>query len=188
MQSSDADFLKLFMSGMRHLAPPFAIFAAGSIAGALAVFAGLLVRRPLWSGAGLAAIALAGSTLFTGTLRPELASARSMKTFAEQVHRRIGDAPLYVPWGHDYELSFYYGCGIQGLDETAPSTFAADRSIFVVARPHELARIAPAVRSRLKLVMQANLIGGGGPPALYELPPAPASAPGVLNSGAAAAK
>jgi 4-amino-4-deoxy-L-arabinose transferase-like glycosyltransferase len=188
MQSSDADFLKLFLSGMRHLAPPFAIFAAGSIAGALAVFAGLLVRRPLWSGAGLAAIALAGSTLFAGTLRPELASARSMKAFAEEVHRRIGDAPLYVPWGHDYELSFYYGRGIQGLDEAAPSAFAADRSIFIVARPHELSRIAPARRSRLKLVMQSDLIGGGGPPALYELPPAPLSAPAALNAGAAATK
>ena len=57
---------------MRRLAPPFAIFAAGSIAGALIVFAGLFVRRPLWSGAGLAAIALFGSTLFAGTLKPEL--------------------------------------------------------------------------------------------------------------------
>jgi 4-amino-4-deoxy-L-arabinose transferase-like glycosyltransferase len=115
MQSSDSDFLRLFLVGMRRLPFSFAIFAAGSIAGALAVFAGLLPRRPLWSGAGLAAIALAGSTLFAGTLKPELAGARSMKTFAEEVHRRIGDAPLYVPWGHDYELSFYYGRGIQGL-------------------------------------------------------------------------
>jgi len=172
MQSSDSDFLRLFLVGMRRLPFSFAIFAAGSIAGALAVFAGLLARRPLWSGAGLAAIALAGSMLFAGTLKPELAGARSMKTFAEEVHRRIGDAPLYVPWGHDYELSFYYGRGIQGLDETAPSAFAADRSIFIVARPRELSRIAPALRDRLKPVMLSGLIGGGGPPVLYELPPA----------------
>ena len=111
---------------MRHLAPPFAIFAVGSIVGALIVFAGLFVRRPLWSGAGLAAIALFGSTLFAGTLKPESARARSMKTFAEQVHRRIGDAPLYIPWGHDYELSFYYGRGIWGLDHAAPPVLASD--------------------------------------------------------------
>ncbi|HVA41786.1 MAG TPA: glycosyltransferase family 39 protein [Candidatus Binataceae bacterium] len=190
LQSSDADFLKLFLSGMRQMAAPFAIFAAGSIIGALIVFAGLWVRRPLWSGAGLAAIALAGSTLFAGTLRPELARARSVKTFAEQVHRRIGDAPLYIPWGHDYELSFYYDRGIWGLDQAAPSVLAAGlasgRPVFVVARPRELSRIAPALRSRLKPVMQSDLVGGGGPPALYELPPAPAPAP--LNSGAAATK
>ncbi len=190
LQSSDANFLELFLSGMRHLAPPFAIFVAGSIAGALAVFAGLLVRRPLWSGAGLAAIALAGSTLFAGTLKPESARARSVKAFAEQIHRRIGDAPLYIPWGHDYELSFYYGRGIWGLDEAGPSGLSpqsvSDRPVYVVARPRELSRIAPALRSRLKLVMQSGLIGGGGPPALYELPFAPA--PAALNSAAAATK
>ena len=185
LQSSDANFLELFLSGMRHLTPPFAIFAAGSIIGALIVFAGLLARRPLWSGAGLAAIALAGSTLFAGTLKPELARARSVKTFAEQVHRRIGDAPLYIPWGHDYELSFYYGRGIWGLDLVNPSVLgsqlASDRPVYVVARPRELPRIAPALRARLKLVMQSGLIGGGGPPALYELAPAPA--PAALKFG-----
>ncbi len=188
LQSSDANFLELFLSGMRHFEPPFAIFTAGALAGALAVFAALRVRRPLWSGAGLAAIALAGSTLFAGTLKPESARARSVKAFAQQVHRRIGDAPLYIPWGHDYELSFYYGRGIWGLDLASPSVLsppsASAHPVYVVARPRELSRIAPALRSRLKLVTQSGLIGGGGPPALYELAPAPAA----LNSGAAATK
>lgn len=190
LQSSDAAFLKLFLGGMRHLAAPFAIFAAGAIGGAVAVYAGLAARRPLWSGAGLAAIALAGSTLFAGTLKPELARERSLKTFAQRVHRHVGDAPLYVSWGHDYELSFYYGRGIRGLDEAGPTDLATDlaagRPVYVVARPRELGRIAPALRSRLKLVMRSDLIGGGGPPALYELPPAPA--PAALNNGAAATK
>jgi hypothetical protein len=189
LQSSDANFLELFLNGMRRLAPPFAIFAAGSIAGALIVFAGLFVRRPLWSGAGLAAIALFGSTLFAGTLKPESARARSMKTFAEQVHRRVGDAPLYIPWGHDYELSFYYGSGIEGLDQASPSALASeltsDRPLYVVARPRELSRIAPALRIRLKLMTQSGLIGGGGPPALYELAPVTAA---PLNSGVPATR
>jgi 4-amino-4-deoxy-L-arabinose transferase-like glycosyltransferase len=179
LQSSDADFLKLFLNGMRHLSPPFAIFAAGSVAGAVIVFAGLLTRRPLWSGAGLAAIALFGSMLFAGKLKLEAARARSMKTFAEQVHRRIGDAPLYVPWGRDFELSFYYGRGVWGLTEAGSplataalaSDLASDRPMYIVARPRELSRIAPALRGRMKPVMQSGLIGGGGPPALYELKP-----------------
>lgn len=186
LQSSDANFLELFLNGMRRLAPPFAIFAAGSIAGAIAVFAGLLLRRPLRSGAGLAAIALFGSTLFTGTLKPESASARSMKTFAEEVHRRVGDAPVYVPWGHEYELSFYYGHAIRGLDEASSSVVASNQPVYVVARPRELSRIAPSLRPRLKLMIQSGLIGGGGPPALYELAPVTARTP--LNSGAAATK
>jgi hypothetical protein len=189
LQSSDANFLELFLNGMRRLAPPFAIFAAGSIAGALIVFAGLFVNRPLRSGAGLAAIALFGSTLFSGTLKPESARARSMKTFAEQVHRRVGDAPLYIPWGHDYELSFYYGSGIEGLDQASPSALASeltsDRPLYVVARPRELSRIAPALRIRLKLMTQSGLVGGGGPPALYELAPVTAA---PLNSGVPATR
>jgi Dolichyl-phosphate-mannose-protein mannosyltransferase len=186
MQSSDSYLLRLFLVGMRRLTLPFRIFAVGSIAGALAVFFALYVRRPLWSGAGLAAIALAGSTLFAGTLRPELASARSMKTLAQEVHQRIGDAPVYVPFGHDYELSFYYGRGIHGLDEAGSSALAADRPIFVIARTRELARMAPALRERLKPVMLSGLIGGGGPPGLYELLPAPA--PAASNSGTPATK
>lgn len=186
LQSSDADYLKLFIVGMGQLALPFAIFALGSIVGALAVFAGLLVRRPLCSGAGLALIALAGSTLFAGALRPQLARERSMKTFAQEVHRRVGNAPLYIPWGRDYELSFYYGRGIWGLDQAGASVSASERPMYVVARPRELSRIVPALRHRLKLVMRSTLIGGGGPPALYELPPA--SAPAALNSDAGAAK
>jgi hypothetical protein len=177
LQSSDAEFLKLFLSGMSHMALPFAIFAVGSIVGAIIVFAGLWCHRPLWSGVGLAAIALAGSTLFAGTLRPEFARMRSMKTFADQVRRRVGDAPVYIPWGHDYELSFYFGRGIWGLDHPATSVLASDlasgRPMYVVARPRELARIAPPLRRRLKLVLQSDLIGGGGPPALYELSPGP---------------
>ncbi len=186
LQSSDADFLKLFIGGMGQRALPFAIFAAGAILGALAVFAGLLARRPLWSGAGLGLIALAGSTLFAGTLRSELARERSVKTFAQEVHRRIGGAPLYVAWGRDYELSFYYGRGIWGLDQAGASAAAANRPVYVVARPRGLSRIAPALRSRLKLMMRSTLIGGGGPPALYELPPA--STPAASNSGAGATK
>jgi hypothetical protein len=146
------------------------------------VFVGLLVRRPLWSGAGLAAIALAGSTLFAGTLKPELAGARSIKTFAWEIHRRIGDAPLYIPWGHDYELSFYYGRGIPGLDEAGSSAFAGGGPVYVVARPRELSRIPPATLNRMKPMMLSGLIGGGGSPVLYELPP-PAS-----NSTAPATK
>ena len=52
LQSSDANFLELFLSGMRHLAPPFAIFAIGSIAGALTVFAGLICPAPAVVGRG----------------------------------------------------------------------------------------------------------------------------------------
>ena len=170
LQSSDADFLRLFLDGMDRLPLPFAVFAAVSLVGALVALAGLLKRRSTWAGAGLAAMALASSTLFTGTLRPELASERSIKTFAREIHQRVGDAPLYVAWGRDYELSFYYGRAVWGLDHGWESGHGRGRPSYVVARPADLARIAPAIRERLKPTMRSHLIGGGGPPALYELP------------------
>jgi len=164
---------------MRRMALPFAVFTALSSAGALCVFAGLMGRRPLWSGSGLAAIAIAGSTLFAGTLKPASARMRSMKTFAAQIQRQIAGAPLYVAHGHDYELSYYCGRGIWGLDLADPAVLradlAADRPVYVVARPRELAQVSPALRDRMKVVMQSGLAGGDGAPALYQL------APGVLN-------
>jgi 4-amino-4-deoxy-L-arabinose transferase-like glycosyltransferase len=183
MQSSDADFLALFMAGMRGLSVPYALFVAGSTLGALIVFAALVRRREpllkhraLWSGAGLVLICLCGSTLFARVLKPGLARERSMHIFAREVHERIGDAPLYVASGRSYELSYYYGRAVWGLNLAGASAADARRPVYVVARPRGFARIPAAVRSRMRLVMGSHLVGGGGPPALYELDPAAATA------------
>jgi 4-amino-4-deoxy-L-arabinose transferase-like glycosyltransferase len=186
LQSSDADFLGLFLNGMRHFSAPDVIFSALSLIGALVVAAGLVTRRSIWTGVGTAAMALAGSTLFTGTLRPELARERSMKTFAKEVHHRVGEAPLYVAQGRDDEISFYYGQAVWGLDHDWELNHQHGRTIYVVARPLEWARIAPAIRGRLRPIMRSHLIGGGGPPTLYELAGAPDA--NDLNSTTNAAK
>lgn len=185
MQSSDADFFELFLAGMRSRDTAFVAFAAASAVGALVVFGALHHRRSLWSGAGLALIALSGSMLFTGALRPAMARARSMKTFASEIRERIGGTPLYVAHGRDYELSFYYGRAVWGLDLAGPAAVRSPRTVYVVARPRGFARLAPALRGRLRLAMKSHLIGGGGPPALYEL--APAAEASDLNSAARAA-
>jgi hypothetical protein len=175
--------MRLFLGGMHQLTPPFAIFALVSICGAAAALYSVAVRNIAWTGAGLALIAIAGSTLFTGTLKPELARARSLRGFTAEIRARIGDAPLYIPWGHEYELSYYYGRGIPALDDAPPAALKSARPAYIFARPRDLRLIAPAVRSHLKLVMESGLIGGGGPPALYELPP-----DGVLKSTAGGAR
>jgi 4-amino-4-deoxy-L-arabinose transferase-like glycosyltransferase len=188
MQSSDAVFLSIFLGGIRAGAAAFILFAAASLIGALTVFAGLHHRRSLWTGAGLALIALGGSMLFTGALRPAVARARSMKTFVREVHGRIGGAPLYAAWGRNYELSFYYGRAVWGLELAGPAALESRARAYVVARPRELLRIAPAVRQRLKLVMQSRLAGGGGPPALYELVPAASHPNSGVGPAAASAR
>lgn len=177
MQSSDAAFMRLYVLGMHRMTLPFAVFTGAWIIGAATVFAGLRMRRELWTGAGLAIIALGGSILFTGTLRPELAQARSEKTFAGEIRRRIGGAPLYVPWGHDYELSFYLGRGVPGLLDADPAAMAASGPVYVVARPRQLERLPSALVSRMEPMMMTTLIGGGGPPTLYLLRPEPVNSP-----------
>lgn len=182
MQSSDAEFFALFMGGMRKLSVPYALFVVASILGVLVVFAGLgkqrrsslANRRALWLGAGMALIGLSGSTLFAGVLKPGLAGERSMHIFAREVHQRIGDAPLYFGSGRSYELSYYYGRAVWGLNLAGPSALDARRPVYVVSRPREFRRIPPAVRARLRVVMRSHLIGGGGAPTLYELAPAAA--------------
>src|SRR5262249_1024522 len=82
----------------------------------------------------------------------------------------VGEAPLYVAWGRDDELSFYYGQAVWGLDHGRERNYERGRTIYVVARPPELARVAPAIRERLRPIMRSDLIGGHGPPTLYELP------------------
>jgi len=174
--------MRLYVLGMHRMTLPFAVFTGAWIAGAVIVFAGLRRRRELWTGAGLAIIAFGGSILFTGTLRPELAEARSEKNFAGEIRSRIGDTPLYIPRGHDYELSFYFGRGVPGLLDADPAALVANRPIYIVARPRELERLPSALVSRMEPMMMTTLIGGGGPPTLYLLRPK------SVNTGARADK
>jgi len=170
LQSADASYLALFISGIRAQTTPFVIFEFASILGAVTISTGIARRRALLTGAGLALIALAGTTLFNGVLRPDLARAQTLKFFAAEVRTKIGDAPLYgAAPGHDFELSYYYGAPVPsaaGLARLTPS----DTTVHVVARPRDLPRLTPSVRAALRPVLGSNLIGGGGPPTLYELP------------------
>lgn len=170
LQSADASYLVLFISGIRAQRARFVIFEFASILGAITIFTGIARRRPLLTGAGLAIIALAGTTLFNGVMRPQLAREQTLKFFAAAVRAKIGDAPLYgAAPGHDFELSYYYGApvpSVAGLARLTPS----DTTIYIVARPRDLPRLTPSVRAALRPVLGANLIGGGGPPTLYELP------------------
>ncbi len=123
-----------------------------------------LVRRgAIASGLAFALAALCGSLLWTATLRPSLAELRSMSNFVPIVIERVKGDQLCIPSGVNYELSYYYGAAVPDLKNP--------RCAYLLATPRELNAIAPEYRARLKLVAQSNLIGGGGPPALYEISP-----------------
>ena len=168
LHSSDASFADIFLTGMTHLRPPFVAFATAVVIGATLVISGCARRAPLRTGTGLVALCLAGSMLWTGLLKPEVARTRSLGPFAAKVKARVGSAPLYLAF-MDPEFAWYYGSGVPPLPRavarTGPDPGAA---VYFVARPNELARLAPPVRRALIVVMP-SLVLGGNPPTLYRL-------------------
>lgn len=166
LHSADASYAAIFADGFAHLTPPFVFFTVAVTAGSIIVFAALARRRAVITGAGLAILCLAGSVLWTGTLRPAEARTRSLAAFAAAVRSRVS-GPLYVAWD-DPEFAWYYGRGVPALPrEIARSGPPPGATVYLVARPHELLRLAPPVRHNLKTLLQSNVLGGGGPPALY---------------------
>jgi hypothetical protein len=185
LQSSDASFAGIFLTGMTHLPPPFVAFATAIAIGATVVASALMRRSPLRTGVGLAIICLASSMLWTGVLKPQEMSTRSLRPFAEEVHRRVGATPLFVAF-MDPEFAWYYGRGVPVMPRPiARSGPAPGTTVYLVARPAELVRFSLAVRRALILVMRSSALGAN-PPSLYRLGPL-ASAPSTPTTNSAPA-
>ncbi|HUO05620.1 MAG TPA: phospholipid carrier-dependent glycosyltransferase [Candidatus Binataceae bacterium] len=166
MQSSDEQMLAILLS--QHMWT-MGFFAIAWVAALLALFA--LRRDPVAVGASVGVIALAGSLLFNAAIRPALARARSLKAFSSEVRPMVGDAPLFLVHEVSYELSFYWGGKIPTLAGKFRAEQPADRSSFLIAYDNEIDAIPIDVRARMKLRARAEVIGGAGPPALYEISP-----------------
>jgi 4-amino-4-deoxy-L-arabinose transferase-like glycosyltransferase len=168
LQSSDASFATIFLAGLRRLSPRFIGFITGVGIGAIVIASALSRRSPMRSGVGVAVICIAGSTLWTGALKPQLLRTRTIGPFAAEVRARVGAAPLYVAF-MDPEFAWYYGSGVPALTRPiAKSGPAPGTTIYIVSRPNELVRFSPAVRNALILVLPSSALGGN-PPSLYLL-------------------
>jgi len=86
-----------------------------------------------------------------------------VKSFVPIVVAQVKGNQLCIPSGINYELSYYYGAAVPDL--TNPNC------AYLLATPRELDAMTPDYRARLKLLAKSNLIGGGGPPALFEISP-----------------
>ena len=111
---------------------------------------------------GLTALVLC--LLWTMTMRPRLAEMRSVKSFVPVIADHVKGDQLCIPSGINYELSYYYGAAV-------PDHHAILECAYLLATPRELDAMTPEYRARLKPVAKSNLIGGGGPPALFEISP-----------------
>lgn len=186
LQSSDAAYYSIIRANLGTFGRGVLAYGAGwLVALALAIFA-LIRRRSIAMGAAFGLLALSLSLLWTATLRPDLATMRSVKSFVPIVADHVKGDQLCIPSGINYELSYYYGAAVPDLAHPQCANVAAGRPVYLIATPRELDATAPGYRTRLKLIAKSNLIGGGGPPALYEI--SPSGANGGLNGGGEAAK
>jgi 4-amino-4-deoxy-L-arabinose transferase-like glycosyltransferase len=164
LQSSDSAYYALFMSmgWTNSISNLFDVWLA-----AIAIEVFVLSRRARRStiGGGIAfgLTALVLCLTWTMTMRPRLAQVRSVKSFVPLVAAHVKGDQLCIPSGINYELSYYYGAAVPDIGNP--------RCAYLIATPLELNAMTPAYRARLKLLAQSNLIGGGGPPALFEISP-----------------
>ena len=163
LQSSDAAFFTIFIRGLALLRTPYVLCCVAlAIAAALAIRS--LKRGDVFAiGLAFGLAGLSASLLWTTTLRPDLATMRSVKSFVPIIADQVKDSQLCIPSDINYELSYYYGAAVPDLKNL--------RCAYLLATPRELNAMTPEYRARLKRVAQSNLIGGGGPPALFEISP-----------------
>ena len=161
LQSSDAAYLstlRLYARTMIQMVVLTTVmWLLALVTAAVAIFRG----RAIVTGTALGVFAVAGSLFLTAGLRPGLAVERSVKSFAPIVADHVKGAQLCIPSGINYELSYYYGNAVPDLSNP--------RCTYLLATPRELDAMTPEYRARLKLIAKSNLIGGGGPPALFEI-------------------
>ena len=186
LQSSDAAYYSIMHANAKTLTIEFIAFGvAWWVVLAILVFA-LIRRRAILMGAAFGLLALSLSLMWIATLRPALATMRSVKSFIPIVVDHVKGDQLCIPSGINYELSYYYGAAVPELADPQCANVTAGRPVYLIATPRELDAMRPEYRARLKLIAKSNLIGGGGPPALYEI--SPSGANGDLKGGGAAAK
>jgi len=164
LQSSDSAYYEIFKS-IGWTSPITDLFDVWLVAVTIEVLvlSRLSRRRALGSGLAFGLTALVLCLLWTMTMRPRLAEMRSVKSFVPTVVDRIKGNQLCIPSGINYELSYYYGAAVPDLTNS--------RCAYLIATPRELDAMTPEYRARLKLVAKSDLIGGGGPPALFEISP-----------------
>ena len=164
LQSSDSAYYELFRS-MRWASPITDLFDVWLVAVTIEVLvlSRLSRRRAVGGGIAFGLTALVLCLLWTMTLRPILAEMRSVKSFVPIVADHVKGDQLCIPSGINYELSYYYGAAVPDISNP--------RCAYLLATPRELDAMTPEYRARLKLLAKSNLIGGGGPPALFEISP-----------------
>ena len=163
LQSSDAAYYSIVRASVATLIRGVIVFWVGWLAALATAVIALIRRSAIAKGAAFGVAALSFSMFATASMRPILAARRSVKSFVPLVADHVKSDQLCIPSGINYELSYYYGAAVPDIKNP--------KCAYLIATPREIDSMPPEYRARLKLVAQSNLIGGGGPPALFEISP-----------------
>jgi hypothetical protein len=175
----------IYSRGMAPAHGPFLLLLLVTGFGASLTFGGLILRRRDWTGAGVVALSIAGTTFWIA-MRSQLYETLSIKQFAAAAKARAGDAPVYTTL-QNFELAFYYGRAlplighgpfhdIYGRGELrpdlAPLTHAVDLGLpaYVVLRANDQFYLRPGERQSLRGVLSAPP-GVFGNPVLFLIVP-----------------
>ncbi len=160
LQSSDSLYYSTIAT--RELVGPLYLPIVCFVAALMLVF-GFFRKRAIVGGFAFCLTSLFMCLFWTSILRPSVAEMRSVKSFVPTIADRVKGDQLCIPSGINYELSYYYGAAVPDLTNS--------RCTYLLATPREMDVMTSEYRARLKLVAKSNLIGGGGPPALFEISP-----------------
>jgi len=172
LDSSDADLLEVLLGGVRSWNLSILMLSLTIVATATAALFALKRDQFARSGLAIGLSSLAASLMFTAVVRPRLAERRSVREFARLVRARVDGAPICIVRGVNYELSYYYGAAVPDLKAGG----CADNkrsSTYLFAYASEIDSLQPELRARLRPVLRSNLVGGPGPPKLFEIAPVP---------------
>jgi 4-amino-4-deoxy-L-arabinose transferase-like glycosyltransferase len=183
-QTSEALMMTLLERGIGSRSWPFMVFLGFSALAALSTMLLLLKRSTLLAGAGIGLLSLGGVALMNAVVRPELASARSLRGFLSAIRGEIDDHPVYVVRGGNLEWSYYYGRAIPPLIGNNAARIPAGAPSYLIAHRRDLAMLPASYRARLRLVAESHLLGSDDSPVLYLIEAAPAD----LNPAAGQAR
>jgi hypothetical protein len=162
LQSSDALYYSAIAT--RELVGPFysGVPIVWFVAVVMLVF-GFLRKRAIVGGFVFGLVSLCMCLCWTSILRPSVAEMRSVKSFVPTIVDYVKADQLCIPAGINYELSYYYGAAVPDISNP--------RCSYLIATPRDLDAMTPEYRAQLKLIEKSFLIGGSGPPALFEISP-----------------
>ncbi len=165
---ADMFMMNLLARWARALCWPYVVVLGATLVAAIYVLWAAACRRAESVGAGLGFVSLVGVLFFTGVVRPQMAEMRTVKSAAAASAKIVGNAPVYVMNGPDYELSFYLGRGVPSLPVKGIPRKIRE-PVYLFAYDPELGELTPTFRHRLRVVARFLVAGSAGSPSLYEI-------------------